>query len=328
VDPADGADELQPDTAPNRVFLDDGGESDGDDGGTDFDVSVQAKDERPADPAIVATILKRVPLFAGVSGTVLRSLCGGANIVDVPSDEFLFHEGTDALSFFVVIDGTFDLTRTIDGREVRLRQVKDNEPFGLFGLFAEKLRAASAKAVTDCVVLEISGATLQTLMEADDALHQRLLAFYRQRLVEDFLASRFFSDVDAAAIPRLTSRFASASLEAGQTLVHPGEVVNTMAIVTHGRLLLEFRATAGQAAHQIEVSQGEFVVLACALSGAPSRFRVFAPEYSTISVLGHRELVELMRDYPALRVLPSRLAQHAQKLDRDVFCGSMGTKGH
>jgi hypothetical protein len=63
------------------------------------------------------------------------------------------------------------------------------------------------------------------------------------------------------------------------------------------------------------------------MSGQPSKLRVLSPEFSTVSMLAHKDLNELMRDYPALRTLPARLPNFGRALDRDVFCGSTGVPG-
>jgi hypothetical protein len=55
--------------------------------------------------------------------------------------------------------------------------------------------------------------------------------------------------------------------------------------------------------------------------------RIFAPDYATLSVLPHKDLNELLRDYPALRAMPARLPSVANQLDRDVFCGTTGVPG-
>jgi hypothetical protein len=98
-------------------------------------------------------------------------------------------------------------------------------------------------------------------------------------------------------------------------------------VVTHGTLVLEERAQAGKAPNQFEVVEGQYLALTGALTGLPSRMRVHAESEASLLVLGHRELAELMRDYPALRSLPARLPQHTRQLDRDIFCGHTGVPG-
>ncbi len=279
-----------------------------------------------ADTEVAYFALTQVPLFRELPGASLEALSRGAIQLEVPDGEFLFCEGDEATSFFVVVDGTLELLRHKDGRQVALRHTSRGEAFGLFGLFSAQLRAASARAIGDCTILEISAPQLQALLADDEALHQRLLAFYRERLVEGFLASRLFADIDSIARARLIGRFVNHEVEAGEALLTPGEVKNLLAVVTHGRLLLEERRV-GQPSRHYEVTQGQFLALTCALSGVPSRWRVFAPEFTTLSMLNQKDLAELLVDYPALRSLPTRLPQYARALARDVFCGGTGVPG-
>lgn len=280
-----------------------------------------------ADLEVAYFALTQVPLFKELPVSSLEAMAEGAIQLEVPDGEFLFNEGDEATSFFVVVDGTLELLRHKDGREVALRHAKKGEAFGLFGLFSAQLRAASARAIGDCTILEISSEKLQALLGSDEVLHQRLLGFYRERLVEGFMASRLFGDIDSIARARLIGRFTHKELEPRDVLLSPGEVTNLLAVVTHGRLILEDRSKPGQAPREYEVTQGQFLSITCAISGQPSKLRVLAPEYTTLSVLSHKDLNELMRDYPALRSLPARLPNFARGLDRDVFCGSTGVPG-
>jgi len=280
-----------------------------------------------ADPEVALLALQQVAQFRALPRASLQAMAHDSEQLVVGDGEVLFVEGDDATSFFVVVDGTLEVLRHKDGREVALRHMGRGEAIGLFGLFSGQLRAASARAIGDCTVLELSGERLAALLEKDDALHARLLAFYRERLIEGFMASRLFADIDQIARARLIGRFQNKELEAGEALVNPGEVANVLAVVTHGRLLLEDRAVAGAAPRQLEVPQGQFLAVTCAMSGLPSKFRITAPEYSTVAVLAHKDLNDLVRDYPALRALPSRLPNYAKALDRDVFAGTTGVPG-
>lgn len=284
-------------------------------------------DDVTADPEVALFALSRVELFKDLPTASLEALARGARQLEVPGGELLYPEGEEAVSFYIVIDGTLEIQRLKEGREVRLRQVGPGEACGLFGLFSAQLRAASVRAIGDSTLLEVSGERLQALLDQDDRLHERVLRYYRERLVEGFMTSRAFVDVDSIARARLIGRFANRDLEAGEALSRPGEVGNLLAVVTYGTLTVEERATPGGPPRQYEVTQGQYLAVTSAMSGLPSKVRIFAPEFATVALLEHRDFNELLRDYPALRALPSRLAEVANLLDRDVYCGSTGVPG-
>jgi CRP-like cAMP-binding protein len=284
--------------------------------------------EVKADIEVAIFALSQVPLFRSLPVASLEALADGARQLEVPSGEVLFVEGDEASSFFVVVDGALEVLRHKDGREVAVRHTGKGEAFGLFGLFAGQLRAATTRAIGDCTVLEISAQKLQALLDHDDALHGRLLAFYRERLVEGFMTSKLFADlVDSIARARLIGRFKHVELQPGTVLLSPGEVSNLILVVTHGRLMLEDRARPGQAPTQFEVTQGQFLSVTAALSGVPGKLRIYADEAVSVSMLSQKDLHELMVDYPALRSMPARLPTFARQLDRAVFCGTTGVPG-
>jgi CRP-like cAMP-binding protein len=271
--------------------------------------------------------LSQVAMFKDLSRPSLQTLVDGAMQLEIPDGEMLFTEGEDAGSFFVVIDGTLEVIREKEGRQVALRHVGRTDSIGLFGLFSAQLRAASVRSIGDSIVLEISGQKLQSLLERDDLLHTRVLQFFRERLLEALMATRLFSDIDSIARARLIGRFKNRDLAAGEALLNPGEVSNLIAVVTHGTVILEERSKMGGQPKQFEATTGQFLAVTCAISGLPSKMRIFTPEFATVMLLSHKDLNDLMRDYPGLRALPARLADTARPLDRDVFCGSTGVPG-
>jgi CRP-like cAMP-binding protein len=306
---------------------------------TEFDgepktVLMLAEDDAPrhgqvkADVEVALFALSQVPLFRSLPAASLEALANGARQLEVPDGEVLFSEGDEARSFFVVVDGTLEVLRNRDGREVAVRHARQDEAVGLFGLVAGRQRAATTRAIGDCTVLELDSALLQGLLNHDDALHGNLLNYYRGRLVEAFIGSTLFTDLlDSVACARLIGRFKHLDLEPGHVLLEPGEVTNLLGVVTHGRLVLEDRARPGRAPQHFVATQGQFFSVTCGLAGVPAKLKIVAPDFATLCLLTQKDLHELMVDYPALRSLPARLSTYARQLDRAVFCGTTGVPG-
>jgi CRP-like cAMP-binding protein len=284
--------------------------------------------ESPADPNVAIQALSQVTQFKGLPHASLAALAEGAMQCDISEGEYLFVEGDEADSFFVVAEGTLEILRRKDGREVALRHLSDGEAIGLFGLFSGQQRAACARAIGHAVVLRIPAGKLQSVIEQDSRLHDRMVGFYQERILEGFLgSSRLFADVDSIARARMIGKFVEKQFKPGATVMNPGELCNLIGVVTHGALVLEDRAKLGEEARQFEVTQGQFIAVTSAMSGHPGRLRIYAGETTSVVMLGHKEMTELVRDYPALKNLPRVLPAHARLLDRDVFCGHTGVPG-
>ncbi len=284
--------------------------------------------EVPADPEVALMALNQVKQFHGLPAASLRALAEGAKEIEVSDGEMLFLEGDQASSFYVVLEGTLEILRRKEEREVALRHIGRGEPLGLFGLFSGQVRAACARAIGDALVLEVQSSSLEKVLTRDSELNERLLHFYQERLLEGFLgSSRLFAEVDSIARARMIGRFKERNLAAGEVFLHPGEVTNLLLVVTHGTLMLEDRPRVGQEAKQFEVTQGQYLAVTGAVTGLPTRLKVHAPEPVTVVMLGQKEMNELMRDYPALRNLSKLLPSFARALDRDVYCGHTGVPG-
>ncbi|MFL5318311.1 MAG: cyclic nucleotide-binding domain-containing protein [Myxococcaceae bacterium] len=281
-----------------------------------------------ADHEIAREALGRVSLFANVKPEELDALAKLARQGSVNAHDYLFREGEDAQSFYVVLDGAVEVLRRGNGREVALRHIGRGEAIGLFGLYSGQKRAACVRAIGEASVLEIPSSAFNALVERDEDLRRRLFNVYKERLLEGFLgSSRLFTDVDSIARGMMIARFKERFLEGGQVLVHPGEVCNLMAVLVSGKLLLEEKSKSGQVATVYELLPGQFVALTSAFLGMPSRMKIHASEASTLLLLSQREWSELTRDYPALRSLSARLQAYANGLARDVFCGHTGVPG-
>lgn len=281
-----------------------------------------------ADHEIAREALNRVAMFSKVSPEELNVLAAHARQGAVEAGDYLFREGEDALSFYIVLDGALEVLRRSEGREVALRHIGRGEAIGLFGLYSGQRRAACVRAIGDATVLEIPCAALNALVERDDDLRRRIFKMYKERLLEGFLgSSRLFTDVDSIARGMMIARFVDRHIEGGQVLVQPGEVCNLLAVIVSGKLLLEEKAKSGQTATVYELLPGQFVSLTSAFTGMPSRMKIHAAESTTILLLGQKQWAELTRDYPALRSLAARLKAYANPLTRDVYCGRTGAPG-
>ncbi len=282
----------------------------------------------PIEPDEARKALRRVSLFEALSEASLDALLGSARQGELNPGEQLFVEGDVATSFFVVLEGTVEIFRIREEREVPLRQMKAGELIGLLGLFSGKLRAASARAVGPVKLLELTVDGLNALLSHDAELHGRLVRFYRERLLEGFFGSSLlFSEVEPAVRQQVLLRCTEKHLSDGETLLQPGEVTNLLAVVVSGRLVLEHRPRPGQQPQLFEVLPGQYIAVVSAMNGAPSRMRIFGSRDATVVMVGQRELAEVLKDHPSLRTMARRLPTVARTLDRDVYCGHTGVPG-
>ena len=104
----------------------------------------------------VVDALQRAPLFKDFSPTGLEALAEIARERTLAAGEILFSEDASGDSLFVICSGTIRLVQRHDGGEREIGTLGPGEHLGDLGLLARTVRLVTAKAGTDCELLELT----------------------------------------------------------------------------------------------------------------------------------------------------------------------------
>lgn len=130
-----------------------------------------------------AALLKRSPVFSGLSDASLADVAGAARSREVPAGGMLFREGDPAETFFIVSTGSFKLTQVdAAGHQVLLRLAGPGDAVGGAGVIGEDTYPVTAEALGSAAVLEWSGETFAALLERHPPLAINMLKFVAGRL--------------------------------------------------------------------------------------------------------------------------------------------------
>jgi len=101
--------------------------------------------------------LAKVPLFSELGRRDLRQLAQTAVERHYKAGQTIVEQGETAVAFFVLIDGKAEVVRGLGSEHPhRLNEVDPGGFFGEMGLLDGKPRAASVRALEDCVCLVLS----------------------------------------------------------------------------------------------------------------------------------------------------------------------------
>jgi CRP-like cAMP-binding protein len=124
------------------------------------------------------TDLKSIWLFSSCTTGELRKLRGALDEVEVPAGKLLVEEGRIGTEFFVIVDGTANVTRS--GRKVAT--LGPGAYFGELALLDRHPRSASVVSETDMDLLVLSQRQFNNLLEAVPTITRKLLAALSSRL--------------------------------------------------------------------------------------------------------------------------------------------------
>jgi CRP/FNR family cyclic AMP-dependent transcriptional regulator len=126
-------------------------------------------------------LLKGVPLFAGCSKAELEALAVTADELDVREGTVLTREGKPGREFFVLIEGTVDVSR--DG--TKIAELGAGDWLGEIALLTESPRTATATATTPARILVVTDRAFRNVVEKMPSIALKVLATVAERLGHD-----------------------------------------------------------------------------------------------------------------------------------------------
>jgi CRP/FNR family transcriptional regulator, cyclic AMP receptor protein len=126
-------------------------------------------------------LLKKVPLFAGCSKSELRQLAQTADELDLREGTVLTREGRAGREFFVLIDGTVDVTK----KSKKIAELGPGDWLGEIALITDQPRTATVTATSPVDVLVITDRRFRSVVETMPSIAMKVLASVGQRLGHD-----------------------------------------------------------------------------------------------------------------------------------------------
>lgn len=128
--------------------------------------------------------LKKAPLFAGLSKKELAEVARITDDLQLPEGAVLCKEGSIGQEFFVIVDGTAEVTRK--GKTVAVRGGGDF--FGEIALLTATKRTATVKATSPLRCFVLTGRDFRRLLDDSPSVERKVLTALAERLasyVED-----------------------------------------------------------------------------------------------------------------------------------------------
>ncbi|WFB34743.1 cyclic nucleotide-binding domain-containing protein [Kiritimatiellota bacterium B12222] len=114
--------------------------------------------------------LKEHPVFQRLSEVYLHQLAEHMEVISVDAGEYLFSEGSTAMNFYIVMEGTVDLYATLSTDEEQWVQMIDvGELIGWSWLVPPYHWAFSAKTRDGAMLMKFDASAIRELCDRDPA---------------------------------------------------------------------------------------------------------------------------------------------------------------
>ncbi len=126
-------------------------------------------------------IISGVPLFAGLSKRELSQVASIADEVDLRAGKTLIREGERGREFFILLDGTVEVSR----KGKRLATRKGGDFFGEVALVCDVPRVATVTTTTPTRALVITDRDFRSLVKRSPSIALKVLEAVGERLPAD-----------------------------------------------------------------------------------------------------------------------------------------------
>jgi CRP/FNR family transcriptional regulator, cyclic AMP receptor protein len=126
-------------------------------------------------------LLKRTPLFSGCTKSELRELAKTADELDLREGTVLIREGRPGREFFVLIEGTAEVTKNGE----KIADLGPGDWLGEIALITDSPRTATVTATSPLDVLVITDRRFRSVVETMPSIALKMLASVGERLASD-----------------------------------------------------------------------------------------------------------------------------------------------
>jgi CRP-like cAMP-binding protein len=123
-------------------------------------------------------LIKRVPLFASASKAELAEIASIADEIDLPEGKAVIKEGDSGREFFVIVEGTAEVTRG----SRKLRTLSDGDFFGEISLITRLPRTASVTTISPLRALVITDRSFRRMLGDSPTIQRKVLEALGERL--------------------------------------------------------------------------------------------------------------------------------------------------
>lgn len=130
-------------------------------------------------------ILKRSPLFSGVSTSELRAVAAVTDELHFKHGDHIVSENEIGDALFLILSGSVKIVRAAGTeRQIEIASLPSGECFGEMSAIDEEVRSATVLAHRDCTVLRIRKDHLLDVLRENPQISIELLKIFVKRLRE------------------------------------------------------------------------------------------------------------------------------------------------
>jgi len=251
--------------------------------------------------------VERMPLFSGLSGNELQDFIDSLQLHSVPAKTYIYKEGDRGNYLYIVSMGCVALEASDKRGNAKVyARLLEGDFFGEDAFLARGTYRESAKAATDCSVLIIERSTFDEWVSKYPRMQSTVEDFYRKKVLTRALAiAPIFSGLPPNVINEALNLFICKTVQAGEAIVHEGEVGDSFYLIRSGRVAV-FTSDMKNRDEKVPLTtlnDGHFFGEVALLSDKPRTATVVAISKVELMILTRAHFNTLLKKHPSMRTI-------------------------
>ncbi len=272
---------------------------------------------------VLDLVRSSVPLLAGLSGLQLRELMLESELHLPEAGSVIFQRNDYTNSFFSIVSGTVKIVGEAQGAAAPTEfALSAGQFFGEMGLISGRRRSATAKAGTDCLVVETPRRAMLKLLASVDSVRKNLDMVALRRAVRKYVADTVTEDDLSAMIEGSTIK----QYKTGQALFNEGDKADGLYLIRRGSVMVS-HILGGREVVISYVSAGNYVGEMALMMDAPRSATVRAAVPTEAILLDAKRVVEILARNTGMRqkldAQYNQRIQANQALEQDTRSGNV-----
>jgi len=177
-------------------------------------------------------------LFADLSEEEFDQVLTRIKSYQVEKESLICKEGAQGDSMYIISHGKVGIYKynIKEKKEILLNVLEGGDFFGEFSFFSQQRRSASARALTDVSLLEITREDFEEIQKRYPNVAEVLMAFYKKRVVDTILAlAPPFNALSPQDRKRLVERFSHQVVAPNTVVIREGTLPSFLYLIKSGR---------------------------------------------------------------------------------------------
>ncbi len=259
--------------------------------------------------------LPAIPLFSFLDEDAFVKVLAGLQLRRYVKGQTLIQEGQPGDSFFILAEGTVEVTRKMGERSVSLARLQPGAVFGEMALISKAPRTATVIASEDCDLLELKRASLEAQAQHLASVTKALKEFTHDRFLANLTAtSAVFKPFPKTIRNEIVKKFKDYPTEPGDELIAEGEQGQGLFLIVKGNIEVSKKGPDGNKLVLATLKEGDVFGEISLLQSTPTTATCQALTRGELLFLPKKDFVSTMARHPELKDELSKItAERIQK---------------